>query len=1140
MSIGVKLCIPPLSEVCAIVGSREQDKTETTREHNIVHDSIQPGVLLSVITSEKVLKDFQDKPDLCTSSCISWSILKNLPTFCFPLGFRISSHIPEIKTEYGIFTDETGSRLYMYCLCFPVKIQITEEGTTTSSMFSIKKLCFFSSHRCFILMKDILQTFSLQLNSGDCIETEVKNLLVILSKVFVPPKGTLDVSFGYKDKIFTLSCPVVAGFGDAPLSLPFMFFDHKAVIEIIVAIMSEQRVVFVSNNPSTRVLIMECFLSCIFPFEWLAPYFPLLTENLYDLLDAMGYFIFGADRSVLEEDHDDRRIIFVDIDNGTVNYCDEATRFNFDPTVEARLKERLPGTSFNFLCSTVNKIFRSDDEFIKAKEEFDFLLNVRIYLSVQYVLIDLYKGLLTFQMSAKKKISIQNQRTECPSYQLTPLQMHLKDTMMRSNLRLKYNNPYLERQCFALLDVLKKKPIDHVLDEVTSKKRCNESITFTSSVDDNLKSVELKLTTSDSLSDKSSLLYLRALLLLNKDEVVLAFQSINKIFEAGVKSFPAIEVMALLKKLEHFPVLYSEVMKQNFMKQAVWAPLTMELGPESIMKSQLSDRKDYNYLEFPELMLEMGITRNHETARQIFNVLKSNADHVLGQDTKNFCEIWGGLRKYLDRRLYLPLITNKEKLVKYSEQDTKTDTGNYLVGSIYKLYFVDIATSQVSDFVNIDEIIDIRVSKPSQIEFQLKSRESKQIDNIKDAARWILILEELISATHIFKKTKDQSTLVDARAEILIFESLHQYESKHGELLDMSTLVEEEGSSSNFFIEEIKHSRFLTYQKQLKMSCSAKRSISTISNVRGMDNVLYKFSPNPKIKETIEVIVSDLHHLYIGTRTCCLHKVSLSSFEVEDHISMMLPDNENWTLYDILLINDDLWMTVKYKSLSRSLHIMECNSFDNYQTLPLFQHHDHIVSMRRVGELCLITSMDGLTSIWSIETKSIQQTVQDCHSLILTAQVIGVNLIQSVKHGFSVFSEGEFVFHNTGFTLSKFVVCEELGHIYGIDKAAPDIIRCFSSYSFFHLEALDICNTIDTVDHKSFYNLVLHGDENLVLATRNCSLLVYNLTNKRFERKISDAHTDLISCMITTDDDRIITGSRSLDGTVTVWIDMFD
>lgn len=1134
MEHGPNICSPPLSEICAIVGNKNWKKSND--EFVNTADTVLPVELLSVLTKELTIVDFDDDPDLGICSAISWSLLKNLPMFCFPNGSKLFSKDPGTSIEYGIFTDEAGSRLYMYCLCISRELML-QNGNT---YFYVTKLCVFSSHKCYILMRDLFQTLKFHISINSSLEHEISNLLNVLSNVFVPPKGTVDVSFVYKNKNFTVFSPIVAGFCDVPLSLPFMFFSHEVIIEIIVAIISEQQIVFVSNDPANRVLIMECFLSSIFPLEWLAPYFPLLTENLYPMLDAMGYFIFGADRSVLEEDNDQRRIIFVDIDYGTVSYCEGAIRFNVDQTVIARFKERLPGTAFNFLCSTINKVFDHESKLLEEKSQFDFFLNLRVFLAMQYVLIDIYKGLLTFQMSAKKKVSLIT-KAEFPSCQLSPLQNHLKHSMMRSSLRIKYKNPYLERQYFALLDILKKKPIEHVLNEIKSKRRHHKKVIFTTSMDDNLLALEQELAVSATASKTSSLLYLKALLLLKNEEPILAFLSIDRIFKAGVKDFPASEVMALLKKLENFPDLYREVMGQEFIKQAVWAPLTMELGQESVIKT--SPDRNYNYLEFPELLLEIGVTRHHDTAKLIFKTLKSDSNVVLGQDAKNFCDIWRKLKKFLDRRIQLPIITeNKEKFVKSSEQFMDLDTGTYLVASIHKLYFVDKVTHQVCDLMKIDEITNIKLLTPSQISFQLKSREPMQIGNVKHAARWYVILEELMAATYLFKKTKDHTVLVDARSGIIIFDSLYKYEQKFGEMLETGQAVEGEVSCSTFFHTEDRHVDFLTFRKSFSQF-KFNRSISTMTNSFGAEYILSRFSPNPRIKESIEVVVTGNEHLYIGTRTCSLHKVSLKSFDVEQYISMMLPDNENWTLYDILIIDDNLWIAVKYKSMSRSLHIMKCDSFDNYQTLPLFNHNDHIIGMRKTESECFITSMDGLTSIWSIEAKNVTRTIQDNHHYIFTTQISDKSLFQSVKNGFSVYNidSSEFTLQETGFTLSKFIVCPDLGHIYGIDKASPEIIRCFSSFSFTHLEDLDISNTVEEAEqNSSFYNLVLFGSTYLVLSTRNCSLLVYNLLEHEFERCVLKAHSDLISCMTITEDGKIISGSRSLDGTVTVWVDLFD
>ena len=176
MPNGSNICVPPLSEVCAIIGNRECNEVGIGTSDHLAT----PCALLSVITPKKVFKSFQNDPELSISSSISWSVLKNLPMFCFPHGAQIWSKRPKLKIEYGVFTDETGSRIYMYCLCLPKDVH-TSGQSTDSCMFSLTKLCFFSSHKCFTLMRDIFQTLSLQLINVDRIEFEVQILLKLLN-----------------------------------------------------------------------------------------------------------------------------------------------------------------------------------------------------------------------------------------------------------------------------------------------------------------------------------------------------------------------------------------------------------------------------------------------------------------------------------------------------------------------------------------------------------------------------------------------------------------------------------------------------------------------------------------------------------------------------------------------------------------------------------------------------------------------------------------------------------------------------------------------------------------------------------------------------------------------------------------------
>ena len=83
---------------------------------------------------------------------------------------------------------------------------------------------------------------------------------------------------------------------------------------------------------------------------------------------------------------------------------------------------------------------------------------------------------------------------------------------------------------------------------------------------------------------------------------------------------------------------------------------------------------------------------------------------------------------------------------------------------------------------------------------------------------------------------------------------------------------------------------------------------------------------------------------------------------------------------------------------------------------------------------------------------------------------------------------------------------------------------------------MDIENTVDEV---GFFNIVSYKNDDLILTTRNCSLLVYNIPSKEFTAVLKNAHSDYIPAIIVTDR-KIVTGSRSKDGSIAVWVNMLN
>ena len=1127
-----KIGIQPLCEVCAIVTTKALNIENVLGNESQKQKYDMVTELQKVVTQNGIIDASKiEFNQIEIPKSVPLSVLKNLPKFCAKKKSASKTRDSNLL-DYGVFTDEEGSRLYMYSIEVPLNDDLEIREKSNCTFIKSYKLCFLSSHRYFKLMKDILQALFIVCvrSSYTTIDDEVQSVVSLLSNVFVPPKGHLDVSFEYDKKTFFVKCPTIHGLRDVPWPLPFVYFRHKTIVEIIVSIITEQQVVFVGNDQATRVLIIECILAYIYPMEWIAPYLPVLIEELYGFLGALGYFIFGADSSVLEELPFYENIIVVNIDQGTIKYGKGATCYVVDDCLTSMFEERLPKNSFSYLGSCINKIYKSEEEILQSKNEFDFNLDARIFLSMQCLLLDIYKGLLAFQMSSKMQLNMRR-ISGCSQDQLTHLQLHLKKTMMRSSLEYKLINPYLSRQYLNTFQNVKEKPITDALTEIMISMKRKKTISLGPKIDSNLMAVEVMLSESKDVSIRSSLLYIKALVLLRKMEVIAAFQSINKIFETSIHDFPALEVHKIFKNVEREPAIYKKLLDQSFMKQAVWAPYLTDRSQANLLIN-VSNQYTYTYLEVPEILMQFGVTRKYEVSKRIFNSLKSDSETLQGQHLKNFCDIWKRMKLDLEHT-YLPLLTeSKEKIVKISKRVVDGKSQFHLVSSTDKIYFFDRLSGQVCDFINLDEIVETSLNG-GELMFKLKSRKQKTIGNIIDGSIWLMVIEELIAAMNDFKRTKNHNALVDARADILIFESFNQLDQ-----LDQPDECIENGGYKSTFYTSIKenHSEFLNFRENSKKDGHVFNDFISAGN-HYHDNVLCRFSPNSEIKETIDVIISSDSQLYIGTRLCNLYKVSSKSLEVEDQVSLMLTNNEKWSIYDMIQVDGCLWVSLNYNKTEKSLCIVDIHEFSNFQILKL-NHTDNIVGMKSNDKYCFITSADGFTSMWSITEKNCIAIVDIGNYLVLSTTLNGNELIHSVKGGFSVLKDSASTYIATGFTLTKFIICNNC--IYGIDKAASYIIRCFSLLNYEHLKDLDVLGTTIESDTCSFSSLNRHHDTHLICATRDCSLLVYNIKLSCFVKVMKNAHNDLISSIATTVDGNIVTGARSKDGSIIFWVNMFD
>ena len=147
-----------------------------------------------------------------------------------------------------------------------------------------------------------------------------------VNEIPLPPAGELKVEFSISNKlIFFFRPPPNAPLQAThfPLRLLFECLDSDNALQLIEAVLLEQRILLLSTKLSALTVVAETLLHLIFPFRWPHVYIPLLPRSLLDFLFAPMPFIIGMHHSYVrghldtELMHD---VIVVDLDANTLRH----------------------------------------------------------------------------------------------------------------------------------------------------------------------------------------------------------------------------------------------------------------------------------------------------------------------------------------------------------------------------------------------------------------------------------------------------------------------------------------------------------------------------------------------------------------------------------------------------------------------------------------------------------------------------------------------------------------------------------------------------------------------------------------------------------------------------------------------------
>ncbi|KAH3757034.1 myotubularin-related protein 5/13 [Pelomyxa schiedti] len=329
-------CSPPLQHEREIMSTRVRSfsvastpaellsvaptETEYESEPNVVDSESNLGPFKAEIVDRIPSKDYLKSP---------------VPPFiwmlCFPNGASLAMEPQAPKFFTFVVTEVDGSRYFGSALVVyqpnEADIELDEllGDSPVEILFSPVCLCILSRYAFYSTFKQFLVAtykVSRMVFNVNIVSNFIHQLV---ESVPLPPEGYM-----LRISLLGNTCDIKRPkLDDFPLvEVPFRYlFDCigiEAVISLVVAVLEEKRILFLSSLHGLLTIACETLISLLYPFRHLHVYIPTLNSSLHDYLQAPTPYIIGMTTqgnidSVLEELSD---VIIVNLDTGHVTHKD--------------------------------------------------------------------------------------------------------------------------------------------------------------------------------------------------------------------------------------------------------------------------------------------------------------------------------------------------------------------------------------------------------------------------------------------------------------------------------------------------------------------------------------------------------------------------------------------------------------------------------------------------------------------------------------------------------------------------------------------------------------------------------------------------------------------------------------------------
>ena len=349
--------------------------------------------------------------------------LNNLAaTICFPTGIKVcySEENPPLLNDYVTpITTQKGERCYMVTYHFYYKISnviysklyemhplkhhlmkfadsylnLTEKEMKKNIMNKIQKslaksqelgfrdyvyipycICLISRYPYVNEMKKCLQSiYTMIVNKLKYNNRDLNNLIMhLIHSVPIPERETgIKFFIPYFNKNIKLICPKMQDINiiNTNLSNLLQYFSIDYIVIILRLILFEKKVLFIDNDYTRLSLVIDNFLSLIYPFNWPHTYIPIMSHQMLQMLLSFIPYLNGIHSSFIplvqkifqeNEIEDEEELYMVYISQSKFQLG--STLINKNKKKYKYLQEHVPALPIHLEKELKNKLKKIKDE----------------------------------------------------------------------------------------------------------------------------------------------------------------------------------------------------------------------------------------------------------------------------------------------------------------------------------------------------------------------------------------------------------------------------------------------------------------------------------------------------------------------------------------------------------------------------------------------------------------------------------------------------------------------------------------------------------------------------------------------------------------------------------------------------------